>query len=104
VRRFPLCNNRPETAASIGRWRLPICCRCAGLIGGAIAGACALEANAQVPLALAIVLVAPCFLDGLASYSRRGTTNLNRWLTGGAAGFGAFHTLAFIAPEGLALA
>ena len=102
MRRFPLCNNRPDTAVSLGGWRVPICCRCAGLIGGAFAGACAVEANATLPTAFALALVAPCLLDGLASYSKRGTTNLNRWLTGGAAGFGAFQALTMLAPAFLA--
>lgn len=94
MRRYPLCNNRPETAVILAGWRGPICWRCAGIIAGAWGGVAIADAQVHLPVALALALLLPCLWDGLASYSSRGTTNLKRAATGALAGLGAACALA----------
>ena len=89
---YPLCNNRPATAAQLFGVPLLLCCRCCGVVIGAsiCAATSAITPLSPFMLSLAVLGLLACGIDGYLSYfSNAGSTNSRRFTTGMLGGWGA---------------
>lgn len=93
IGQVPMCNLRPERAPHLGKFCLPLCWRCTGIILGYIVGyPLSLWFN-KAPIVLlrmfALLLVMPTAYDGLNQYFfGKQSNNLRRVTTGFIAGIG----------------
>lgn len=96
VRKFgrtPFCNGRPERAPHIGTFCFPLCWRCTGIgIGVFVLSFCELPVfylHSADGMMLAMLLLTPCFLDGLSqTITDYESTNKKRFISGILAGIG----------------
>lgn len=89
--RSPLCNNRPATAIPVFGCRLPLCARCCGFCLGIAMVGSVWSADGQWAVQLAgVACIAFFAFDGWRSYfTRQGTTNAMRLISGALGGGGS---------------
>ncbi|MEK6299288.1 MAG: DUF2085 domain-containing protein [Acidobacteriota bacterium] len=82
----PLCNLRPDRALRVGRFVLPLCARCSGVVVGACVsgGLASSDFLARgLPIYIVILMIMPLAADGLLQYfGLARSTNPRRFVTG----------------------
>ena len=90
------CHQRPERSFFIGKYQLPVCARCTGVLIGYILGLLMLIVTV-VPTVVDILLMSVMFIDWYLQHEKiLMSTNKRRLLTGILCGFGYIHLWANI--------
>ena len=87
----PLCNLREDTSFCVGNFCFPVCYRCCAIIISSLCGNYILQECLVSWFAclIGLILIIPCFLDGILQYYFYvESTNNRRITTGIFAGFG----------------
>lgn len=82
------CHQRPDRSFFVGRWQLPLCARCTGVLIGHLTG-CPTALRRRLSLWTALCCCEATLLDWTAQrLGIRESTNLRRLITGILGGFG----------------
>lgn len=83
------CHQMPERSFFIGKWQMPICARCTGIIIGYLISIIMCFFNVYIPIVPSILLIFPMGFDGLLQYfTKYNSNNIKRALTGIMSGIG----------------
>lgn len=82
----PICNRKKHRGIHIGKFCLPLCARCTGLIVGYAIG---LATKLSISTMLGLLCLTPTGIDGIMQYGFGfESTNPRRFITGFMGGFG----------------
>ncbi len=84
IGKSPLCNNKPSRGFKVFGYCFPLCCRCTGIIIGALIGFCFYNLSKQIEVTpLVFIFMLPMVVDGmLQSLFKIESTNFRRIITG----------------------
>lgn len=83
------CHQMPERSFFIGRYQLPVCARCTGIIIGYIAAIVISIFDINIKSIICLLFILPIAIDGTIQYlTKYESNNIKRLLTGFLSGLG----------------